>query len=103
MPKQSDQALTPIAKSTLKVIFLTLFLDLVGFSIIFPLFPELLKYYLENDPENIDILETLKDIALYNKDYQKALDVTLKIEKEDGLSSKSSFQKSLLYEQLDQD
>ena len=29
------------------VIFLTLFLDLVGFSIIFPLFPSMLNYYLE--------------------------------------------------------
>ena len=34
---------------TLKIVFLTLFLDLVGFSIIFPLFPDLLDYYL---PEN---------------------------------------------------
>lgn len=34
---------------TLKIVFLTLFLDLVGFSIIFPLFPELLDYYI---PEN---------------------------------------------------
>ena len=35
------------AKSTIKVVFLTLFLDLVGFSIIFPLFPALAKHYLE--------------------------------------------------------
>ena len=31
---------------TLRIIFLTLFLDLVGFSIIFPLFPAMLNYYL---------------------------------------------------------
>ena len=31
---------------TLKIVFLTLFLDLVGFSIIFPLFPDLLDYYI---------------------------------------------------------
>lgn len=31
---------------TLRIIFLTLFLDLVGFSIIFPLFPAMLDYYL---------------------------------------------------------
>lgn len=36
-------------KRTLGIIFLTLFLDLVGFSIIFPLFPAMLDYYL---PEN---------------------------------------------------
>ena len=33
-------------KRTLGVIFLTLFLDLVGFSVIFPLFPAMLDYYL---------------------------------------------------------
>lgn len=32
----------------LGIIFLTLFLDLVGFSIIFPLFPAMLDYYLPN-------------------------------------------------------
>ena len=31
---------------TLKIVFLTLFLDLASFSIIFPLFPDLLDYYL---------------------------------------------------------
>ena len=31
---------------SLGVIFLTLYIDLVGFSIIFPLFPEMLQYYL---------------------------------------------------------
>ena len=36
-------------KSTLGIIFLTLFIDLIGFSIIFPLFPAMLDYYL---PEN---------------------------------------------------
>ena len=33
-------------RSSLGIIFLTLFLDLVGFSIIFPLFPAMLDYYL---------------------------------------------------------
>jgi MFS family permease len=33
-------------KRTLGIVFLTLFLDLVGFSIIFPLFPAMLEYYL---------------------------------------------------------
>lgn len=37
------------AGSTLPIVFLTLFLDLVGFSIIFPLFPAMLEYYL---PDN---------------------------------------------------
>tara|TARA_R110002072_G_scaffold64203_4_gene159603 strand:+ start:45395 stop:47815 length:2421 start_codon:yes stop_codon:yes gene_type:complete len=40
------------AKGSLKIVFLTLFLDLVGFSIIFPLFPSLAKHYLEVDGDN---------------------------------------------------
>jgi len=35
-------------RRTLGIVFLTLFLDLVGFSIIFPLFPAMLYYYLPN-------------------------------------------------------
>ncbi len=34
-------------RSPMGIIFVTLFLDLVGFSIIFPLFPSMLNYYLE--------------------------------------------------------
>lgn len=37
---------------TLKIVFLTLFLDLVGFSIIFPLFPELLDYYIPGNGQD---------------------------------------------------
>ena len=33
-------------KSTFGVVFLTIFLDMVGFSVLFPLFPEILDYYL---------------------------------------------------------
>jgi MFS family permease len=37
------------AKSVLKTVFVTLFLDLVGFSIIFPLFPAMLDYYVKKE------------------------------------------------------
>ena len=57
---------------------------------------------LKNDPMNLDLLGTLKDIAIYNKNYQKALDITLKIEKENLLSNEDYIQKSLLHEQLNQ-
>jgi len=40
----ADQ-LSPAARRALMVLFLTPFLDLVGFSIIFPLFPQMLVYY----------------------------------------------------------
>ena len=39
-------------KPTLYIVFLTVFIDVVGFSIIFPLFPEMLDYYLAMDGEN---------------------------------------------------
>lgn len=51
-PKMKSPPMSDKAKSTLKIVFLTLFLDLVGFSIIFPLFPSLAKYYLEVDSQN---------------------------------------------------
>ncbi len=55
MPKQTmeSEPLSDNAKKSLKIVFLTLFLDLVGFSIIFPLFPSLAKYYLTVDADNI--------------------------------------------------
>ena len=36
-------------RPTLLIVFLTVFIDVVGFSIIFPLFPEMLEYYLKLD------------------------------------------------------
>jgi ferrochelatase len=54
MPKQKVESppLSENAKSSLKLIFFVLFLDLVGFSIIFPMFPAMAKYYLEVDAGN---------------------------------------------------
>jgi ferrochelatase len=50
--KMTVPPLTTEAKSSLKIVFLTLFLDLVGFSIIFPLFPAMAAHYLAVDSEN---------------------------------------------------
>jgi ferrochelatase len=52
MPEMQSPPLSPKAKQTLKLVFFTLFLDLVGFSIIFPLFPALAKHYLAVDGDN---------------------------------------------------
>ncbi|MFZ9000074.1 MAG: ferrochelatase [Bacteriovoracaceae bacterium] len=54
MPEQKMDSppLDNKAKTALKIVFLTLFLDLVGFSIIFPLFPQLAQHYLEVDRDN---------------------------------------------------
>jgi ferrochelatase len=51
--KQKSTPLTPEAKTSIFIVGLTIFLDLVGFSIIFPLFPSLAKHYLEVDGNNI--------------------------------------------------
>lgn len=48
----TTQSTPKSGKMALKIVFFTLFLDLIGFSIIFPLFPELIKYYLEVDGSN---------------------------------------------------
>jgi MFS family permease len=39
----------PPKKASMGVIFLTLYLDLIGFSLFFPLFPSMLDYYLEHE------------------------------------------------------
>ena len=51
--KMKAEPMSAAAKSTLKMIFLTIFLDLLGFSIIFPLFPTLAKHYLTIDADNV--------------------------------------------------
>ncbi len=50
-------------KSILRIIFLTLFLDLVGFSIVFPLFPHIAKFYLQADSGNtiLQVIFTIID------------------------------------------
>lgn len=68
MPKQKMESppLSKEAKGTLKIVFLTLFLDLVGFSIIFPLFPALAKHYLLVDSDNFFlklIFDTIKNFT----------------------------------------
>jgi ferrochelatase len=57
-----SEPLTPEARGTLSIVFLTLFLDLVGFSIIFPLFPALAAHYLEVDGGNF-LLRSIFDGA----------------------------------------
>lgn len=50
--EQKSPPLDEKAKKNIKLVFLTLFLDLIGFSIIFPLFPALAKHYLTVDSDN---------------------------------------------------
>lgn len=50
--KIAPSKLPPETKRILKLIFFTMFLDLVGFSIIFPMFPAMAKHYLSVDADN---------------------------------------------------
>ncbi len=59
-----DTRMSKETKSSLKTVFLTIFLDLLGFSIIFPLFPTLAKHYLEVDSENF-FLNKIFDLVAY--------------------------------------
>ena len=54
---------------------------------------EICELMLKSDPMNLDILGTLKDIAIYNKNYQKALDIIFKIEKQNLFQMKIIFKK----------
>jgi len=48
---KEEEASAKRKRSTFGVVFLIIFLDMVGFSVIFPLFPEMLDYYLERESE----------------------------------------------------
>jgi MFS family permease len=55
-------------RSTFGVVFLIIFLDMVGFSVIFPLFPEMLDHYLDREIEKgggllTDFVSMIKDKA----------------------------------------
>lgn len=63
--KMQSEPLSKETTGTLKIVFLTLFLDLLGFSIIFPLFPALAKYYLTVDSQNIFLRFIFDSIASF--------------------------------------
>ena len=59
MNDTTDTITNTKGRSSLGIIFLTLFLDLVGFSIIFPLFPAMLEYYLPSSDGGSTLLGQL--------------------------------------------
>ncbi len=66
---KKDEPMSDFSKKTIKIVFLTLFLDLVGFSIIFPIFPALANHYMENDPNNYFlklIFESIQSLLSFN-------------------------------------
>ncbi len=50
--KRTSEPLNQDSRRALKAVFLTLFLDLIGFSIIFPLFPAMLDWYTTHDADS---------------------------------------------------
>ena len=66
----NSQAADSGKRSILGLVFLTVFLDIVGFSIIFPLFPDLLDHYLALSGEgsflaNLVVIHILGEPILY--------------------------------------
>jgi tetratricopeptide (TPR) repeat protein len=55
---------------------------------------------LEEDPESLKFLETIRDLSLFNQKYQVALEFVNRIEKIQGSTSEILIQKSALYEEL---
>ena len=68
--QEAPSKLPEASKKILKLMFLTMFLDLVGFSIIFPMFPAMAKYYLEVDSNNfflsgmMNLISNIQTISL---------------------------------------
>lgn len=68
--KNMPSELPAESKKILKLMFLTMFLDLVGFSIIFPMFPAMAKYYLAVDADNfflsgmMNLISSIQTISL---------------------------------------
>ena len=55
-----------------------------------------------DNPDDLDILNTYKDLTLYNQNYKKSLSLLEKIEKQSGITNEVLLQRSALYEELDQ-
>ena len=63
---------------------------------------EICGLILNENPDNLDILNTYKDLTLFNNNYEKSLKIINQIEKLSGITSETLIQKSALYEELNQ-
>lgn len=70
MSTSNDDKMNPKTKSTFKLVFLLLLVDLLAFTLILPLLPKLLDHYAEND-----ISDTYKIFESSVRAVQKALDI----------------------------
>lgn len=63
--KTAHSTKTNNPKQAMVVLFLVLLLDLIGFSIVFPVFPSLAKYYWEFDSDNLILQYFYKLLSLW--------------------------------------
>ncbi len=63
---------------------------------------EICSLLLHENPTNIDLLETMKDLTLFNGNYEESLKILKKIEEINCESNETLIQKSALYEELNQ-
>lgn len=63
---------------------------------------EVCALLLIENPNNMDLLETMKDLTLFNGNYEKSLKILNELEKLNGVSNETLIQKSALYEELNQ-
>ena len=67
------------SKSALGIIFLTIFIDLLGFTIVFPLFPAILEHYLKVDGSSgllggiVSLIDSLAHVAGSHSNYRAVL------------------------------
>ncbi|PCG95886.1 Major facilitator superfamily domain, general substrate transporter [Penicillium occitanis (nom. inval.)] len=62
-------------KKVLRVIFISLLLDLISFTFILPLFPSLLNFYLQNDPSPSSLLNRIFHyLNAYKNSFSKPID-----------------------------
>ena len=57
-----DAAKAKATRRTLGLVFLTVFMDFLGFSILFPIYPKLLEYYFEKEPSG-SLLHGMLEVA----------------------------------------
>ena len=61
---------------------------------------EICELLLGEQPENVKIIQTLIDLSLFNNNYDLSLKMIKEIEKINGLSSETAIQKSVIYQEL---
>ncbi|KAF8468346.1 major facilitator superfamily domain-containing protein [Kalaharituber pfeilii] len=69
---ESEAAATAFAKSVIRIVFISLVLDLLSFTMILPLFPRLLDFY-RSQPENAMLNSVLKYLNSYKTAFARQI------------------------------